>query len=306
VYRSAVNVHDLWAPTAVSACPAQRPVIKLAAHVKKTCSKQSASVMIVVTFSRNMGAFKKMNKERCWFLTIALVLVSSAVFAQEQAVAEAVRAGVGSMTFKEFYTQGGGLMHVISALSVLCLANILYLFVSLRAGVTVPRAVFNDIIDKVRGGQFDDARKVCDYKPSPFSSVATAALDYIKAVPDADPILLSTAMEGEGTRQVSKIQGRTQWLLDIAAIAPMVGLLGTVVGMLGAFRAVGSTVASAKPVMLAEGVSLAIITTIAGLMVAIPAMAFYAWFRRIAMKQAGRLETAASELLTAIISQRTE
>lgn len=247
-----------------------------------------------------------MKIETRWFLTIVAICACTSVFAQDPTVAEAVKSGAGTMTFKEFYTQGGSLMHVLSALSILGVANILYLFATLRVGVTVPRAVFNDVLDKVRGGQFEEARKVCDYKPSPFSHIAMAALDYVKAVPDADPVMISTAMEGEGTRQVTKIQGGTQWLLDIASIAPMVGLLGTVVGMLGAFRAVGSTVASAKPVMLAEGVSLAIITTIAGLMIAIPAMAFYAWFRRSASKQTAHLENASSELLTAIVSQRTK
>lgn len=248
-----------------------------------------------------------MKIETRWFLTIVTICAGTSVFAQDPTVVEAVKSGVSSMTFKEFYSQGGSLMHLLSALSVLCIANVIYLFATLRVGVTVPRAVFNDVLDKARGGQFEEARKVCDYKPSPFSHIAMAALDYVKAVPDADPVMISTAMEGEGTRQVAKIQSRTQWLLDIAAIAPMVGLLGTVVGMLGAFRAVGSsTDALAKPVMLAEGVSLAIITTIAGLMVAIPAMAFYAWFRRTASKQAAHLENASSELLTAIVSQRTK
>lgn len=249
----------------------------------------------------------RMKIETRWFLTIVTICAGTSVFAQDPTVVEAVKSGVSSMTFKEFYSQGGSLMHLLSALSILCIANVIYLFATLRVGVTVPRAVFNDVLDKARGGQFEEARKVCDYKPSPFSHIAMAALDYVKAVPDADPVMISTAMEGEGTRQVAKIQSRTQWLLDIAAIAPMVGLLGTVVGMLGAFRAVGSsTDALAKPVMLAEGVSLAIITTIAGLMVAIPAMAFYAWFRRTASKQAAHLENASSELLTAIVSQRTK
>ena len=92
----------------------------------------------------------------------------------------------------------------------------------------------------------------------------------------------------------------------VAAISPMVGLLGTVIGMLGAFHAVSDTIASAKPVALAQGVSLALITTIAGLFIAIPAMAFYAWFRRTASRQVAHLECACSDLLTAILTQRVK
>lgn len=246
-----------------------------------------------------------MKRDIRWVLAVAVACVGAAAFAQDSAVVEAVRGGT-DMTALEFYKQGGKLMHVLAALSVICIANVIYLFVTLRSGVTVPRAVFNDLMDKIRNGQYEEARKVCDYKPSPFSHIAMAALEYVKAVPDADPVMLNAAIEGEGARQATKLQGSTQWLLDIAAIAPMVGLLGTVLGMLGAFHAVGSTVASAKPVMLAEGVALAIITTIAGLIVAIPAMAFYAWFRRSAARQVANLECASSELLTAIISQRAK
>jgi biopolymer transport protein ExbB len=72
--------------------------------------------------------------------------------------------------------------------------------------------------------------------------------------------------------------------------------------MMAAFGSVASgDVASAKPVVLAAGVSKAIVTTVFGLTVAIPAMAFYAWFRRRASRQISNLETASLEVLTAII-----
>jgi biopolymer transport protein ExbB len=80
----------------------------------------------------------------------------------------------------------------------------------------------------------------------------------------------------------------------------MLGLLGTVLGMLKAFGSVAHDVAAAKPVILAEGVSQAIITTIFGLMVAIPCMAFYSYFRRRASRIVSLLETASTEVLTAL------
>ena len=102
-------------------------------------------------------------------------------------------------------------------------------------------------------------------------------------------------------RQSDAIQGQTQILLDISTIAPLLGLLGTVLGMLKAFSSVASDVASAKPVVLAAGVSQAIITTVFGLIVAIPCIAFYAWFRRRAGRQISNLEAASSEVVTALI-----
>ena len=87
----------------------------------------------------------------------------------------------------------------------------------------------------------------------------------------------------------------------MATIAPLLGLLGTVLGMLTAFGSVASDIASAKPVVLAAGVSQAIVTTVFGLVVAIPCMAFYAWFRRRASRQIANLESASAEIMTAII-----
>ena len=90
-------------------------------------------------------------------------------------------------------------------------------------------------------------------------------------------------------------------MLALATIAPLLGLLGTVLGMLTAFGSVASDIASAKPVVLAAGVSQALVTTIFGLFVAIPCMVFYAWFRRRVSRQIANLEAAASELVTALI-----
>ena len=231
----------------------------------------------------------------------ALALCATSALAQT--VEAAAGASGSETTLAQFYKNGGPLMHVLLAMSVLFFANIIYLFITLRSGLTVPRAVFNDIMEKVRSDKLEEAAKVCSYKPCPFSHVAASAIAYVLNAPVIDPIMLDAAMNGEGARQATKINGRTQWLLDIASIAPMVGLLGTVIGMLSAFHSVGMEVASAKPVQLAAGVSLALITTIAGLAVAIPAQAFYAWFRRAASRQVANLECASAELLSAMVSR---
>ena len=84
----------------------------------------------------------------------------------------------------------------------------------------------------------------------------------------------------------------------------MIGLLGTVFGMLRAFGSVARDIASAKPVVLAEGVSQALVTTAFGLIVGIPAMMFYAYFRRRAAKQISHLEAASTDILTALMSKR--
>ena len=98
----------------------------------------------------------------------------------------------------------------------------------------------------------------------------------------------------EGGRIAARAYAAVDWLADIAAIAPLVGLLGTVLGMFQAFGGIASDVsAGAKPVVLAQGVSQAIVTTIFGLIVAIPSLAAYAVFRRRAQRRIGEIEEKA-------------
>ena len=152
--------------------------------------------------------------------------------------------------------------------------------------------------------RLQEARAACRKKPCPMSAITLAALDYIDTVPTPDAGLLKEVIEGEGTRQSTLIQNSIQYLLDIAVIAPMVGLLGTVMGMLTAFNSVALDIAKAKPMVLAAGVSQALITTAAGLIVGIPAMAFYAYFRNRASRMMASLETSSAELLTLLVHKR--
>ena len=97
-----------------------------------------------------------------------------------------------------------------------------------------------------------------------------------------------------GGRIADAMMASVDWLADIAAIAPLVGLLGTVLGMFQAFGGIASDVsAGAKPVVLAQGVSQAIVTTVFGLVVAIPSLAAYAVFRRRAQRRIGEIEAQA-------------
>lgn len=103
--------------------------------------------------------------------------------------------------------------------------------------------------------------------------------------------------EAEGARIADRAYAAVDWLADIAAIAPLVGLLGTVLGMFQAFGGIATDVtAGAKPVVLAKGVSQAIVTTIFGLVVAIPSLLMHAVFRRRTARIIAALEEKADEV----------
>ena len=132
-----------------------------------------------------------------------------------------------------------------------------------------------------------------------FSVVALAVVLYLLVMQSAFicvPLALKRIRaakdpEAEGGRVADRMMSAVDWLADIAAIAPLVGLLGTVLGMFQAFGGIASDVsAGAKPVVLAQGVSQAIVTTIFGLTVAIPSLVAHAFFRRRAQRRIAEIE----------------
>lgn len=217
--------------------------------------------------------------------------------------AQGVEQVSGSFSLVAVWQRGGWIMWVLAGMSALALTFVIYFFVLLRNRQIVPPVFRNDVIKKIRIGSPDDIRTACMYKPCPLSEVVLAGLDCLGERGQADPAMLKDMLEGEGSRQAGLLQGQTQYLLDIAVIAPMVGLLGTVFGMLRAFDAVALDLAQAKPMVLAQGVSQALITTAAGLILGIPAMMFYAYFRGRASNMISTLEAASSEVYRAFVER---
>lgn len=216
--------------------------------------------------------------------------------AQEAAEAVAVSAEPSSMTIRQIIDTGGWLMYVLAAMSVVGLTLIIYFLVALRRDQIIPQSLVDQVRGLLRAGKSDEALTVCRDNESAFSNIVGAALEYALAAPKTDPGLLREIVEGEGGRQATMLQNQTQYLMDIGVIAPMIGLLGTVMGMLKAFNAVALDLAKAKPMLLAGGVSQALITTVAGLIVAIPAMIAYAYFRGRTSRLISDLEKNSAEM----------
>jgi biopolymer transport protein ExbB len=200
---------------------------------------------------------------------------------------------------------GGSLMYVLLGLSMLTVAMIVYLFSILRRDQIAPRKLQRTLAEMIRANDLAAAKSTCEENACPLAAVTLAALEYIAEAPNADAAGIKEIMVDEGSRQADDLQGQTQYLLDMAVVAPMVGLLGTVFGMLHAFGAVVHDIASAKPVVLAGGVSEALLTTAGGLIIGIPAMMFYAYFRRRAGQQIALLESSTMPVLAALQSRRT-
>lgn len=193
---------------------------------------------------------------------------------------------------------------ILGSLSIVMLALVLYLIVVLRKGQIAPASLRKELKEKIQSGNFDEARRLCRFKSSPLSAVLLSALEHLGSVPDADSALLRDIVEAEGARQSESIQGQTQYLMDVAVVSPMLGLLGTVFGMMLAFNAVAGDIALVRPTELVGGVNKAMITTAFGLIVGIPSMMFFAYFRRRAAKMVAFLEVASADLFTLLLKGR--
>lgn len=230
---------------------------------------------------------------------LALALAAPVARAAEAAESAAPEA---AMDLMQIVKAGGSLMYALGAISILALAFIVYYAIVLRTEAVAPRSLLLDLRDTLRDGRIEEARRACDRKRSPMAAIASAGLTFLDNT--SDPTLLKEIIEGEGGRQAAQMQSQTQYLLDIAVIAPMLGLLGTVLGMMQAFNAVALDIARARPMVLADGVSKALVTTAAGLFIGIPAMAFYAFFRGRVSRLVALLESHSADLVVLLSNRK--
>lgn len=232
------------------------------------------------------------------FFSVAMPL---AAFAQD-AGAKAAKAVIPFETAVNFGVTG--VYALLALLSVLAVALIIYFVAVLRKSQVVPEPLRRELMEKIQSGNLEDARRLCSFRGGALSAVMLSALEHLRSIPDADAMLLRDVVEAEGSRQAESIEGQPQLLMDIAVVAPMLGLLGTVFGMMIAFNAVSDQIAIVRPTALVAGVNKAMTTTAVGLVVGIPAMMFYAYFRRRASRLVSALEVASGELVMTLLSRR--
>ena len=166
-------------------------------------------------------------------------------------------------------------MGFLGMISLIAAAVAFERLANLTRGKIVPPALVQKLDELVRTNEHRAERyqAVCDQHPSPLARVVRAGLLRAgRPLPE-----IEKALEDAVTREMAELRARVRPLSVAANVAPMVGLLGTVVGMLEAFR-VASQAGLGKAELLAEGIYLALETTVAGLLIAIPAMLCASYF----------------------------
>ena len=170
---------------------------------------------------------------------------------------------------------GGPLMLPIALCSVVSLAYVVERSIRLRDGELGSKRFGDKIVGVLRADGPQSAVELCDRATKPLGRVLGAGLRRFRA-----PTLeMEKAVEDAGAREVKRLHANLKPLVVVGLIAPLLGLLGTVWGMIEAFSNIALQDGMGKPELLASGISQALITTAAGLTVAIPTQAAYYWFK---------------------------
>ena len=188
---------------------------------------------------------------------------------------------------------GGGTMLLLGLLSVVATAIIIYDFMSLKAELLAPPKFTEELITKLESRDEKAVRSMCAGQPNIIAAIAMAGLDRRAK----GKLVAREAMENAARKEVTKLWQNISYLGDIATIAPLLGLLGTVLGMIQAFNVISYAGTNLKPIMLVGGISKALVTTAAGLVIAIPVLSFYSYFRGRVQDTSDQVETYATDIM---------
>lgn len=209
-------------------------------------------------------------------------------------------------TLAKLLTAGGVVMFPLLFLSVITLAMILVYLFSLRRGA-VAGAHFMTTAETLLGkSDLMGALAIANRHRDTVAVIISRTLEFLARNPRATDEQIREIAQTEGGREAAVLNQRVAWLADIATIAPMLGLLGTVFGMIRSFSVMANDVAASRPMLLAEGVAEALVATAAGLVVGIPAMAAYAYFRGRVQAMISEMEGATTLLLAKLLIARKE
>jgi len=195
----------------------------------------------------------------------------------------------------EIVKSGGYLMAPIIICAIIAMGIILERFWTLRQKRVIPEDLTSQVWGWVRKDQLDQKQIQTLYQGSALGQILAAGL----INRNRERTVLKDAIEDTGRHVVHELERYLEMLGTVAAVTPLLGLLGTVIGMVKVFTAI-TTHGVGNPTVLAGGIAEALITTAAGLTVAIPALIGYRYYRTRVDKLVVDMEKEAIKLVEAL------
>ncbi len=199
--------------------------------------------------------------------------------------------------FVALFDLGGPVVMVLMAMSVLALAIVLlkfWQFFSLRLH---RRGFIDAALERLRAGDTDGALETLRATPNPIARVMEVAVQG-RRDPAHDDALVREEVSRVGARYLEALRGQLRGLEVIGALSPLLGLLGTVLGMIEAFRQLEMAGSQVDPALLSGGIWEALTTTAVGLAVAIPVVAVLNWLERRVDRFRHQMEDAVTRVFT--------
>jgi biopolymer transport protein ExbB len=217
-----------------------------------------------------------------WFVLImfiaAMALYTNTGFAQSASDESTAGGEPYQMSLWSTIASGGFIGFLIILASLVAVALAVENFISIRRDRMVPEELTERLAKYIKAKRYDRAQEVCVEDGSFLAQVVGAGLNQVGAM--FGFFDMQNAMQEVSEREVSKMYRKLEYLSFIASTSPMLGLLGTVTGMIQSFNTIAAAGGATNPSDLAGGISMALVTTCMGLIVAIPTMFFVAFFRK--------------------------
>ena len=211
-------------------------------------------------------------------LLLALCLLADAAWAQDAAPAAAKPKDAGGKSVLDLILHGGPLIIMIwvciLATSVVMVTFIIQNVLTLRGDRLAPPPLVEALRGSVVAGNYQEAWETCRVNDNYLSNVLRSGLERLGRGKET----VEDALAEAGAREGSLLRTRNSYLSVIGVVSPMIGLLGTVIGMMGAFQTLGSSGIS-DPRALASSIGEVLLATASGLFIAIPAFVAYYVFR---------------------------
>jgi biopolymer transport protein ExbB len=225
-------------------------------------------------------------------VVVALAVVAGVMVLSGSALAQ--DAPVAERTFLDNIKAGGIIGYTIILLSVAGLALMIEHAVSLRRDKLIPPYVVSELEGLFDEEEYEEAMDLCDQEDSMLARVVGAGLAKI----GGGYVQMKEAVDEVSEEEATNLTQKISYLSLIAGIAPMLGLLGTVAGMIEAFDTIAVKKGAVNPSDFADSISKALITTFLGLIVAIPTSAAYMFFRNRVMKLSQEASAITGELIS--------
>jgi biopolymer transport protein ExbB len=244
-----------------------------------------------------VGAMLAMPKHSLFAQETPAVTVTAET-AQDAAPVEVATSGDRSLI--DMFHAGGWAMYPLLLLSISGFGLIIFNFISIKPGAFWNDAVTDELDKALQAADVDKARQICEENTAPVTTIIQAGLRRVDPS-DYDPQPVKDAVEESSAEELSTPFVYINYLSIVGTLSPMVGLLGTVSGMVKAFNAIAAE-GVGNPQALADNISEALITTASGMIIGIPAMFFFFFFKNRYGKIAARIGRIVGDLFFSLES----